>query len=90
MRSTTSAEPTIYADRALARVLTAVERRAADLDAAVAGFVRARRAAGVRPERMIVELHRTLRRASGLDLVTPSTPLACRLTHRLIELCSAA
>ena len=90
MRSTTSTKPTIYADAPLARVLSAVERRAPDLDAAVADYARARRVAGVRPERVIVELKRLLRQLTGLDLVRPSTPLAGRLTHRLIELYFAA
>lgn len=90
MRSITSTKPTIYADAPLARVLTAVECRAPDLDAAVADYVRARRAAGVRPERMIAELERALGPVRGPDLVKPSTPLADGLTHRLIELYFAA
>ncbi|MFN2565893.1 MAG: hypothetical protein ABR499_12930 [Gemmatimonadaceae bacterium] len=92
------AEPTLYADAPLARVLTAVDRGAPDLDGALAAYARARRVAGVRPERVIVELKRVLRRAVGLDLMHPLSTLvggregalAGRLTHRLIELYFAA
>jgi hypothetical protein len=66
------------------RVLTAVERRASDLELALAEYVRARRAAGVRPEAVLVEFKRVLRRVVGRDVEKP------RLTGRLIELYFAA
>jgi hypothetical protein len=66
------------------RVLTAVERRASDLELALAEYVRARRAAGVLPEAVLVEFKRALRRVVGLDAMKP------RLTGRLIELYFAA
>jgi hypothetical protein len=77
-------QPTVYADAPLARVLMAMERRAADLELALAEYVRARRAAGVQPEAVLVEFKRVLRRAVGLDVASP------RLTGRLIELYFAA
>lgn len=77
-------EPTVYADAPLSRVLIAIERRASDLELALAAYVRARRAAGVQPEAVLVEFKRVLRRAVGLDGVKP------RLTGRLIELYFAA
>jgi hypothetical protein len=83
---------TVYADAPLARVLMAIERRASDIEQALAGYVRARRAAGVQPETVIVEFKRVMRRAAGLDTTarSPATSTrdddARRLTHRLIEL----
>jgi hypothetical protein len=65
-------------------VLIALERRAADVELALAEYVRARRAAGVRPEAVLVEFKRVLRRAVGRDAAQP------RLTERLIELYFAA
>jgi hypothetical protein len=76
--------PSIYADAPLSRVLVAIERRASDLELALAEYVRARRAAGVLPEAVLVEFKRVLRRAAGLDGDKP------RLTGRLIELYFAA
>jgi hypothetical protein len=77
-------QPTVYADAPLARVLMAMERRAVDLELALAEYVRARRAAGVKPEAVLVEFKRVLRRAVGLDVARS------RLTGRLIELYFAA
>ena len=76
--------PSIYADAALIRVLVALEQRASDLELALTEYVRARRAAGVHPEAVLVEFKRILRRVVGLDGVKP------RLTGRLIELYFAA
>jgi hypothetical protein len=76
--------PSIYADAPLMRVLMAVEQRASDLELALAEYVRARRAAGVKPEAVLLEFKRVLRRVVGLDVVKP------RLTGRLIELYFAA
>ena len=59
------------------RVLIAVERRASDLELALAQYARARRVAGVKPEAVLVEFKRVLRRAVGLEP---------QLTGRLIEL----
>jgi hypothetical protein len=73
-------EPTVYADAPLARLIAAIDRRAADLELALAEYVRARRAAGVQPETVLVEFKRVVRRAIGADGVRP------RLTGRLIEL----
>jgi hypothetical protein len=73
-------QPTIYIDAPMSRVLIAIERQASDLELALAEYVRARRAAGVQPETVLVEFKRMLRRAVGLDVVKPS------LTGRLIEL----
>jgi hypothetical protein len=78
--ATRAAEPTVYADAPLRRVLIAIERCASDLELALAEYVRARRAAGVQPEAVLVEFKRVLRRAVGLDGAKP------RLTGRLIEL----
>jgi hypothetical protein len=78
--ATRRTEPTVYADGPLSRVLVAMERRASDLELALAEYVRARRAAGVQPEVVLVEFKRVLCRAVGLDVVKP------RLTGRLIEL----
>lgn len=72
--------PSIYADAPLMRVLMAVERRASDVELALAEYVRARRAAGVQPEAVLVEFKRVLRRVVGRDVAKP------RLTGRLIEL----
>jgi hypothetical protein len=72
-------EPTVYADAPLTRLLLAIERRAADVELALAEYARARRAAGVQPETMLVEFKRVLRRAIRGD----TRP---RLTGRLIEL----
>jgi hypothetical protein len=83
-RDARATDPTVYADAPLMRVLTAVERRASDLELALAEYVRARRAAGVQPETVLVEFKRVLRRAIGRDAVKP------RLTGRLIELYFAA
>ena len=77
-------EPTVYADAALSRLLTAFDRRASDLELALAEYARARRNAGVQPETVLVEFKRVLRRAIGID---PARP---RLTGRLIELYFAA
>lgn len=82
--ATRPTEPTVYADPPLMRVITAVERRASDLELALAEYVHARRAAGVLPEAVLVEFKRVLRRAVGLDVAKP------RLTGRLIELYFAA
>jgi hypothetical protein len=73
-------EPTVYADAPLTRLLLAIDRRASDVELALAEYARARRAAGVQPETMLVEFKRILRRAVRGDLVRP------RLTGRLIEL----
>jgi hypothetical protein len=78
-------EPTVYADAPLTRLLMAIDRRGAsrrvsDLEPALAEYARARRAAGVQPEAMLIEFKRVLRRAIGMD---PARP---RLTGRLIEL----
>jgi hypothetical protein len=73
-------EPTVYADAPLRRLLLAIDRRASDIELALAEYARARRAAGVQPETMLVEFKRVLRRAVRVDLVRP------RLTGRLIEL----
>jgi hypothetical protein len=78
-------DPTVYADAPLARLLLAIEHRASDhrvsdLEPALAEYARARRAAGVQPEAMLIEFKRVLRRAIGIDRVRP------RLTGRLIEL----
>jgi hypothetical protein len=73
-------EPTVYADAPLSRLLLAIDRRASDVEAALAEYARARRAAGVQPETMLVEFKRVLRRAIRRDIVRP------RLTGRLIEL----
>jgi hypothetical protein len=89
--------PTVYADAPLSRLLAAIDRCASDLELALADYVRARRAAGVQPEKVLVEFKRALRRAVGLDVVRSSS--ACtdaeathgrRLTGRLIELYFAA
>jgi hypothetical protein len=77
-------EPTVYVDAPLRRVLMAIERRASDLELALAEYARARRAAGVQPEAVLVEFKRVLCRAVGLDVLKP------RLTGRLIELYFAA
>ena len=79
-----AAQPTVYVDAPLRRVLMATERRASDLELALAEYVRARRAAGVQPEAVLVEFKRVLCRAVGLDVLKP------RLTGRLIELYFAA
>jgi len=76
--------PTVYADAPLSRVLIAIERRASDLEVALAEYVRARRAAGVQPEAVLVEFKGILRRLVGIDAARP------RLTGRLIELYFAA
>ena len=73
-------EPTVYADAPLTRLLLAIDRRASDVELALAEYARARRAAGVRPETMLVEFKRVLRRALRGDVTRP------RLTGRLIEL----
>jgi hypothetical protein len=73
-------EPTVYADAPLTRLLLAIDRRASDVELALAEYARARRAAGVKPETMLVEFKRVLRRAIRVDVVRP------RLTGRLIEL----
>lgn len=78
-------EPTVYADAPLTRLLMAIDRRASDrrisdLEPALAEYARARRAAGVQPEAVLIEFKRVLRRAIGLDRVQPG------LTGRLIEL----
>jgi hypothetical protein len=73
-------EPTVYADAPLTRLLLAIDRRASDVELALAEYARARREAGVQPETMLVEFKRILRRAVRGDLVRP------RLTGRLIEL----
>lgn len=73
-------EPTVYADAPLTRLLMAIDRRASDLEPALGEYARARRAAGVQPEAVLVEFKRVLRRAIGMD---PARP---RLTGRLIEL----
>jgi hypothetical protein len=90
-------DPTVYADAPLARVLAAIDRRASDLEAALTEYVRARRAAGIQPEAVLVEFKRVLRRAVGLDIVRPSSvrvdadaTRGRRLTGRLIELYFAA
>ncbi len=77
-------EPTVYADAPLRRVLMAIDRCASDLELALAEYVRARRAAGVQPERVLIEFKRVLRRAVGLNEARP------KLTGRLIELYFAA
>jgi hypothetical protein len=77
-------EPTIYADAPLSRVLIAIERRANDLEAALAEYVRARRAVGMLPEAVLVEFKRVLRRSFGADVARP------QLTGRLIQLYFAA
>lgn len=77
-------EPTVYADAPLTRLLMAIDRRASDLEGALAEYARARRAAGVRPEAVLVEFKRVLRRAIQIDRAPP------RLTGRLIELYFAA
>ena len=79
----------MYADAALARVLAAIERRggavsARDVELALAGYARARRAAGMRPESVVAEFRRVVRRAAALDA------RAHPLTQRLIELYLAA
>ena len=76
--------PSIYADAPLMRVLAAMERRASDLELALSEYARARRAAGVQPEAVLVEFKRVLRRVVALDVAKP------RLTGRLIELYFAA
>ena len=90
-------DPTVYADASLARVLAAIDRRASDLEAALTAYVRARRAAGIQPEAVLVEFKRVLRRAVGLEIVRPSSVhvdadsmRGRRLTGRLIELYFAA
>jgi hypothetical protein len=83
-RDARATDPTVYADAPLMRVLMAVEQRASDLELALTAYVRARRAAGVQPEAVLVEFKRVLRRAIGRDAVKP------RLTGRLIELYFAA
>jgi hypothetical protein len=90
-------DPTVYADAPLARVLAAIDRRASDLEAALTEYARARRAAGIQPEAVLVEFKRVLRRAVGLDIVrSASTRVDAdamrgrRLTGRLIELYFAA
>jgi hypothetical protein len=89
-----TAEPTIYADAPLSRLLAAIDRRASDLELALAEYVRARRAAGILPEAMLVEFKRVLRRALGFDAVRlasdPGATCRRRLTGRLIELYFAA
>jgi hypothetical protein len=84
LAATRATEPTVYADAPLMGVLMAMDQRASDLELALAGYVRARRAAGVQPETVLVEFKRVMRRAIGLDAVKP------RLTGRLIELYFAA
>ena len=74
------AEPTVYADAPLTRLLMAIDRRVSDLEPALSEYARARRAAGVQPEAVLVEFKRVIRRAIGMD---PARP---RLTGRLIEL----
>jgi hypothetical protein len=76
--------PSVYADAPLMRLLAALDRHASDLELALTDYVRARRAAGMKPEAVLVEFKRVLRRAVGLDVVKP------RLTGRLIELYFAA
>ena len=73
-------QPTVYADAPLTRLLLAIDRRASDVELALAEYARARRAAGVLPETMLVEFKRVLRRAFRGDVTPP------RLTGRLIEL----
>jgi hypothetical protein len=73
-------EPTVYADEPLRRLIIAIDQRASDLELALAEYVHARRAAGVQPEKVLIEFKRLLRRAAGLDEARP------RLTGRLIEL----
>jgi hypothetical protein len=94
MRSLNSM-PTIYADAPLSRVLAAIDRCAADFELALADYVRARRTAGVRPETVLVEFKRVLRRVVGLDTDRCSSThgnagRGGRLTGRLIELYFAA
>jgi hypothetical protein len=87
-------EPTIYADVPLSRLLAAIERCASDLELALAEYVRARRAAGMLPEAVLVEFKRVLRRALGFDTVRLASDVdaTCgrRLTGRVIELYFAA
>jgi hypothetical protein len=73
------AEPTVYVDAPLSRVLIAIERRASDLELVLAQYVRTRRNAGMQPEAVLAEFKRLVRRAIGLD----ASP---RLTSRVIEL----
>jgi hypothetical protein len=78
-------EPTVYADAPLRRLLMAIDRRASDrpasdLEHALAEYARARRAAGVQPEAVLIEFKRVARRAIGMDPARPP------LTGRLIEL----
>ena len=82
------AAPTVYADALLARAIAAVERRAANVEVALARYAQARRAAGVRPEQMLVEFKRLLPRVRSS--ASAEGPRAERLTHRLIELYFAA